>query len=71
MTILAAVIAPMTVVVGLWGMNVPVPGRDDYTPYGGVAWFCIILLGLLVWFCIANLYFYKRGDMRNHTPQRF
>lgn len=65
MTIIAAVIAPMAIVAGLWGMNVPVPGRAEDVP-GGDAWFWLIVVCLILWFLIALCYFYRSGVMTSH-----
>lgn len=54
LTLFTVIIVPMNVVTGLWGMNVPVPGRDTQN----LAWFIgivgvivgwAILLFLLLW----------------------
>jgi magnesium transporter len=45
LTLFTVIIVPMNVVTGLWGMNVPVPGRETTT----LAWFFAILGVILAW----------------------
>jgi magnesium transporter len=45
LTLFTVIIVPMNVVTGLWGMNVPVPGRET----DGLAWFFGILGAILAW----------------------
>src|SRR5271167_1890921 len=45
LTLLTVIIVPANVVTGLWGMNVPVPGRETTT----LAWFFGIVGAMLTW----------------------
>lgn len=45
LTLFTVIIVPMNVVTGLWGMNVPVPGRETV----GLAWFLGIVAVILGW----------------------
>src|SRR5271156_7228043 len=54
LTLFTVIIVPMNVVTGLWGMNVPVPGRETESLawfFGIVAVICGwgVLLFLLLW----------------------
>ncbi len=50
-TFIATVLVPMNLVCGLFGMNVPVPGRETT----GLQWFFGILGMLLLFVCIATV----------------
>jgi magnesium transporter len=45
LTLFTVIIVPMNVVTGLWGMNVPVPGRETTS----LAWFFGIVGVILAW----------------------
>src|SRR5436190_20006017 len=45
LTLFTVIIVPMNVVTGLWGMNVPVPGRNTES----LSWFCGIVGAILFW----------------------
>lgn len=45
LTLFTVIIVPMNLVTGLWGMNVPVPGRETES----LAWFFGIVGVLLGW----------------------
>jgi len=45
LTLFTVIIVPMNVVTGLWGMNVPVPGRETES----LAWFFGIIGAILGW----------------------
>jgi magnesium transporter len=56
----ATIMLPLTVMTGLWGMNVQVPGQAGIAPPGEL-WFMIIVLSFLVWIVVAAIVFrYKR-----------
>ena len=57
-TILGAVVLPMNVITGLWGMNVLVPGQSN----GSLVWFLSILSFMLVFAYSAFIYTRKRFD---------
>lgn len=51
---MATLVIPLTLVAGLMGMNVEVPGET----WGlGLLWFFLILLAMCIWTCCAMLYF--------------
>ena len=45
LTLFTVIIVPMNLVTGLWGMNVPVPGRETT----GLEWFFGIVGVILAW----------------------
>ena len=45
LTLFTVIIVPMNVVTGLWGMNVPVPGRETTS----LAWFFGIFGCIMAW----------------------
>ena len=45
LTLFTVIIVPMNIVTGLWGMNVPVPGRQTES----LAWFFGIVGAILAW----------------------
>jgi magnesium transporter len=45
LTLFTVIIVPMNIVTGLWGMNVPVPGRETES----LAWFFGIVGAILAW----------------------
>ena len=56
----ATIMLPLTVITGLWGMNVQVPGQTGIAPDGNL-WFLILLLTFVVWIVLAAIIFrYKR-----------
>ena len=56
----ATIMLPLTVMTGLWGMNVQVPGQAGIVEEGNL-WFLLILLSFVVWIVIAGVIFrYKR-----------
>jgi magnesium transporter len=57
LTLLTVVIVPMNVVTGLWGMNVPVPGRDTEN----LAWFIGIVAVILGWGALFMLLMWRMG----------
>jgi len=61
----ATVMLPLTLVAGLWGMNVKVPGQvtDETTSY---TWFFSIV-GAMVAFCIIAAYFFYKKRMAVKT----
>ncbi|KAF2404342.1 cora-domain-containing protein [Trichodelitschia bisporula] len=54
-TLVGTILVPLNLVTGLFGMNVPVPGRDS----GGLAWFFGIV-GFLVFFVLFMILLAKR-----------
>lgn len=56
---MAAIVLPMTVVTGMWGMNVPVPGQEGATEPPNLGWFLGITAGLVVFAIVAALLFKK------------
>ncbi|KAI8371413.1 uncharacterized protein BYT42DRAFT_548286 [Radiomyces spectabilis] len=58
LTFLATVFMPLTLVTGLWGMNVHVPGQD----YLDLNYFFWLLAGLVL-YCISCGYFGKKSDL--------
>jgi magnesium transporter len=55
LTLFTVIIVPMNVVTGLWGMNVPVPGRETTS----LAWFFGILGVIIAWGVMFFLIFLK------------
>ena len=55
LTVFTVIIVPMNVITGLWGMNVPVPGRstEDLT------WFYSITGCLLTWAVLFTLFIWR------------
>ncbi|RUS13696.1 hypothetical protein BC937DRAFT_94915 [Endogone sp. FLAS-F59071] len=49
LTIFAHIIVPMSLVAGLWGMNVKVPGRDQ----NDLVWFFWILAGFAMFTAVG------------------
>jgi magnesium transporter len=56
MTVIAALFVPLTLVSGIWGMNVWVPGQDVET----LEWFFGIVCSLLVFSLVVIIYLRKR-----------
>ena len=54
----ATIILPMTVITGLWGMNVSVPGQEDAS---FAAWFYGIVATFIFWGIVATVVFRKKG----------
>jgi magnesium transporter len=55
LTLFTVIIVPMNIVTGLWGMNVPVPGRDTES----LAWFMGIVGSILAWAVLFFLVLWK------------
>merc|ERR1712137_1206798 len=56
----ATIMLPLTVMTGLWGMNVQVPGQAGIASPGDL-WFLLIILSFVIWIVIAGVIFrYKR-----------
>lgn len=56
----ATIMLPLTVVTGMFGMNIEVPGNYGIAPDGHL-WFWMIVLGFIIWTIIAGIIFrYKR-----------
>jgi len=54
------IVLPLTVITGMWGMNVQVPGQTGIAPDGNL-WFLAIILGFVIWIVTAAIVFkYKR-----------
>jgi len=53
----ATIMLPLTVVTGLWGMNVQVPGNLYFGEYDDLPWFFIILMCFVSWIFVAGLVF--------------
>ncbi|CCG84420.1 protein of unknown function [Taphrina deformans PYCC 5710] len=60
-TFIATMLVPMNLVTGLWGMNVPVPGRDA----GNLGWFFGIVGFICVFFVTAYIASQKSRIGRN------
>lgn len=57
---MATIVLPMTVVTGMWGMNVQVPGQPlDPNQSVDVGWFLGITAGLVLFAIIAVILFKK------------
>ena len=55
----ATIMLPLTVLTGLWGMNVQVPGQTGL--HTGLGWFTLIISGFVCWILMASIIFkYKR-----------
>ena len=55
-TILGAIVMPMNIITGLWGMNVIVPGQQQ----DSLTWFVSIALSMLILAYIAYTYMRRR-----------
>jgi len=55
LTLFTVIIVPMNVVTGLWGMNVPVPGRETES----LAWFFGIVGVVIGWAVLFFLLFWR------------
>jgi magnesium transporter len=55
LTLFTVIIVPMNVVTGLWGMNVPVPGRSSEN----LAWFFGIVGAILCWGVLFFVLFWR------------
>jgi magnesium transporter len=55
LTLFTVIIVPMNVVTGLWGMNVPVPGRET----DSLAWFFGIVGAILSWATLIFLVLWR------------
>jgi len=55
LTLFTVIIVPMNVVTGLWGMNVPVPGRETTS----LAWFFGIVAVILGWAVLLLLLLWR------------
>jgi magnesium transporter len=55
LTLFTVIFVPMNLVTGLWGMNVPVPGRDT----DNVAWFMGIIAVMVGWVIISFLVLWR------------
>ena len=56
----ATIMLPLTVITGLWGMNVQVPGQYGIAPEGQL-WFLMVVLSFVLWIIVAGIIFrYKR-----------
>lgn len=58
LTFLATVFIPLTLIGGLWGMNVKVPGID----FLDLSYFYWILAGMAI-YCVVCVYFGKRTGL--------
>jgi magnesium transporter len=56
---IATVILPLTVITGLWGMNVRVPGQSDESD--STAWFFGICVALTLWVIFVGIYFKNKS----------
>jgi magnesium transporter len=56
---MATIVLPMTVVTGMWGMNVPVPGQSGVTEPPNLSWFFGITAGLVFFAIVAVILFKK------------
>lgn len=56
---MATIVLPMTVITGMWGMNVPVPGQLGATEPPNLAWFFGITAALVLFAIVAGLLFKK------------
>jgi magnesium transporter len=54
-TLIATILVPLNLICGLFGMNVPVPGRNS----GGLEWFFGIL-GVIATIIVCSLFFAKK-----------
>lgn len=57
LTALAAILVPLNIVTGLWGMNVNVPGKDQ----DGLVWFCAICVLMFAFVSLMLLIGRHRG----------
>src|SRR5271169_2701757 len=57
LTLFTVIIVPMNLVTGLWGMNVPVPGRETTS----LAWFFGIVGCILGWGVMLCLFVWRMG----------
>jgi len=55
LTLFTVIIVPMNVVTGLWGMNVPVPGRETES----LAWFFGIVGVIIGWGVLFFVLFWR------------
>lgn len=55
LTLFTVIIVPMNVVTGLWGMNVPVPGRET----SSLAWFFGIFGVLMGWGVVFAVFMWR------------
>jgi len=55
LTLFTVIIVPMNIVTGLWGMNVPVPGRETTN----LAWFFGIVAVILGWAVLLLLLLWR------------
>jgi magnesium transporter len=55
LTLFTVIIVPMNVVTGLWGMNVPVPGRETTS----LAWFFVIVGIIMGWAVLFTVFMWR------------
>jgi magnesium transporter len=62
LTLFTVIIVPMNLVTGLWGMNVPVPGRETES----LAWFMGIVGVMLAWGVLFFLLMWRLRFLRSN-----